>query len=203
MSYKLYYSLRSPFARRARLALERLLIPYEGKEENAFEPTSEFLIVNPLGLLPALVTPQGLQLCDSSTILEYLHERHGQRVWPADLDERARVRIAATWAEGVMTMTVNQYLEGQRAHPSLEWRADYSDTIRRTLDRLHALAGSEFPFVRGSELTQAGYDLITALDYLSLRAPYIQWSQHYPRFRAFYDKHASNALLKRTVPPAA
>src|SRR3712207_4501739 len=109
----LFYTVRSPFARRVRVALQRLAIPYEGKEVNVFEPTPEFLEANPLGLAPVYRIRDGLSwisIPDSATILEYLHESHGERIWPRDLKARARVRGASTLAEGIMSLSVSLFL---------------------------------------------------------------------------------------------
>lgn len=200
-NYKLYYSLRSPFARRVRIALERLLIPYEAKEEDVFRPSAEFLSANPLGLLPCLQFSQDFSLADSTAILEYLEDRYGHRIWPSDLDERLKVRSAATFAHGLMGATVSLFLEGRRAHPSIEWMIEHRENIDRTLDALERLARLEFPFVRGAELTQAGFDAITALDYLDVRTPQVDWSENHPGLKRFRDSHANHPVLKRTAPP--
>src|SRR4051794_13519408 len=109
--YQLFYSLRSPFARRVRIALQRLGLAFEAVEENVFEPSPRLLEANPLATVPVLViagkTPEEtVRVPDSATILEYLHESCGGRIWPADLALRTRVRAASTLAEGLMSECV-------------------------------------------------------------------------------------------------
>ena len=93
--------------------MNRLGVAFEAKEVNVFEPPAEFFTVNPLGLVPVLlvnpkpgIPSESFGLPDSSTILEYLHENYGERIWPKDLASRARARAASTLAEGLMTETV-------------------------------------------------------------------------------------------------
>ncbi len=71
---KLFYSVNSPFVRKCRVvALEKGL---EKRIElvtiNPMENPQELLAVNPLGTIPALITEDGLHLCDSAVICEYL-----------------------------------------------------------------------------------------------------------------------------------
>lgn len=200
--YSLYYSVRSPFARRVRVAMGRLEIPFEPKEMNVFEPPSDFLAANPLALVPVLVTGEGSAIPDSATILEYLHENYGERIWPKDLALRAEVRAAATLAEGVMGETVKWFLESQRAAPSPEWSREYVENIDRTLAAIAAKPLSGAPWMTGADLTQAGYDLMVALHYMRIRLQGFDWAAKYPALARFMATHESRPDLAPTTPPA-
>jgi glutathione S-transferase len=207
--YQLYYSLRSPFARRVRVAFQRLTLAYEAKEENVFEPSSDFLAANPLGLIPVLViqsksegATERLTLPDSATILEYLHENHGERIWPSDLGIRARVRAASTLAEGLMTEAVRWYLENQRSEPSAAWNQEYLENIDRTLTAIQAIPWKGLPWrVSDFQLTQAGYDLVIALEYMQLRLTGMNWPAKFPDLVRFLDLHRVRQDLAPTAPP--
>jgi glutathione S-transferase len=208
--YQLFYSIRSPFARRVRVAMQRLGISFDPIEMNVFEPPADFLAANPLATVPVLVVngktgapADRFTIPDSSTILDYLHENYGERVWPTDLALRARVRAAATLAEGIMFETVRWFLEGQRTTPSPEWTQEYVDNIERTLAVIGATSMRAPPWkISDLQLTQAGYDLIIALEYLRLRMPKFDWMSKYPELTRFLESHRVRQDLASTIPPA-
>jgi glutathione S-transferase len=206
--YQLFYSLRSPFARRVRVAMQRQSISFEPKIVNVFEPTAEFLKTNPLGLVPALVvsdkpgeSSSSFTIADSATILEYLHENHGGRVWPADLQLRARVRAASTLAEGLMTETVRWFLENTRPSPSAEWTAESIENIDRTLRAICASPLNTAPWkISDIQMTQAGYDLVVALEYMRLRLEGYDWEAKFPDLTRFLDLHRVRQDLASSAP---
>ena len=96
---KLYDYFRSSAAYRVRIALNlKGLAP-----ERAFvhlrrgaQRTEDYLAVNPLGLVPSLVTDGGEVLTQSLAIIEWLDETHPQPpLLPPDAAGRARVRALA------------------------------------------------------------------------------------------------------------
>lgn len=205
--YSLFYSLRSPFARRVRVAMARLNIPFDAQEINVFEPTPELREANPLGLVPVLSVKDPKEpffLPDSSTILEYLHENYGNRIWPADLQARARVRAASTLAEGLMAHSVTVFLERQRPAASTEVEMEYLGYLNATLARIAETSVFKMPWkVSDLQLTQAGYDLMIALDYLDLRNPELEWRKKWPELHRFHETHRSRSDLVPTAPPPA
>jgi glutathione S-transferase len=203
--YQLYYSLRSPFARRVRIALHRLNIPFEPLEINVFDPTRTFLETNPLGTVPAMSVQIGedkISLGDSSAILEFLHENYGGKIWPSELKVRAQVRAASTLAVGLMTQTVALYLERTRKLPALECELDFETTIEMTLHQIAQQAIFEMPWkVSDFQLTQAGYDLMTAVDYIKVRLAHVDFSAKWPELERFYQTHKNRNDLAPTAPP--
>jgi maleylacetoacetate isomerase len=96
---KLYDYFRSSAAYRVRIALNlKSLAP-----ERAFvhlrrgaQRADDYLAVNPLGLVPSLVTDAGEVLTQSLAIIEWLDETHPQPLLlPPDAAGRARVRALA------------------------------------------------------------------------------------------------------------
>lgn len=205
--YQLFYSVRSPFARRVRVALQRLNVPFTPKEINVFEPTPEFFSANPIGLVPVLTVNDGkdpFSIPDSATILEFLHDHYGQRIWPADPLARAKVRAASTLAEGIMSAAVALFLESGRKHPSLEWEKEHEDTIERILTQITKKSVMQMPWkISDFQLTQAGYDLAIALDYLDVRLARFEWKQRWPELARFQEVHRSRSDLQPTAPPPA
>ena len=96
---KLYDYFRSSAAYRVRIALnlkglapERAFVPLR----RGAQRTENYLAVNPLGLVPSLVTDGGEVLTQSLAIIEWLDETHPQPpLLPPDAAGRARVRALA------------------------------------------------------------------------------------------------------------
>jgi glutathione S-transferase len=198
--YRLFLSPRSPFARRVRLALRRLGLPVEERVMNVLESQPELESLNPLGLVPTLVLPDGRTLVDSSMILESLHELHGG-LWPESRTDRIELRQASTLATGLIQAAVS-YFQETRMHevPSPSWARDHALAMDRTLRHLGRMNASLF--VRGRTLTQAGWDLACALDYLALRAPEIFRHQAPASLRSVLDLAREDADFRATAPQA-
>ncbi|MGR9107696.1 MAG: maleylacetoacetate isomerase [Gammaproteobacteria bacterium] len=100
MALILYSYYRSSAAYRVRIALNLKNLDYaihpvhllrDGGEQNQ----SDYLEINPQGLVPALHTEHGL-LTESAAIIEYLEERYPlPHLLPEDLGDRALVRSLA------------------------------------------------------------------------------------------------------------
>ncbi|WP_269715231.1 glutathione S-transferase family protein [Caulobacter sp. NIBR2454] len=94
---KLYSHDMSPFAARVRLAIYA-----KGLEVEIASPpvaglkSPEYLAINPIGKLPALVLDCGQVIAESDTILEYLEDAFPKApLRPADPKEAARQRLIA------------------------------------------------------------------------------------------------------------
>jgi maleylpyruvate isomerase len=97
--YRVLSSMRSSAAWRLRIALKLKGLPYEEifHDLNAgAQDDPAFRAVNPQGLVPALVCPDGLVVTQSMAIIEYLDEAHPLTpLLPRDAAGRARVRALA------------------------------------------------------------------------------------------------------------
>jgi maleylpyruvate isomerase len=90
---------RSSTSFRVRVALNLKGIHYTQKTYRLREGDQrlpDYLVVNPQGLVPSLVTPDGLVLTQSLAIMEWLDEVFPEpALLPADTNGRARVRALA------------------------------------------------------------------------------------------------------------
>lgn len=209
--YKLTFSLRSPFARRIRLALHRLKFPFELIEENVLEPSPEFQKLTPLGLVPAMITPEGTLVTDSNNLLEILNDRSGGKIWPEDRMKRELVRQASVYATGVMTNVVSHFLETIQPSPSEAFMKDCEAAAR---DTLHLLctdpimlsswngASHENPH-RGfsRSLTQASWDIAVAAQYTSVRFKKWDWATEYPILASHVQICMEDSEFRASVPP--
>jgi glutathione S-transferase len=199
----LYISLRSPFARRIRLALHRLNISYDEKTVDVFQDNPDLLAANPLGLVPTLKTADG-PITDSANILEYLDETHGG-IWPEDPRAKINARQISVWSEGVMQSLVLYFQEAKMHEvPSPRWEKEHSDTIEATLSYLdEAPKDVWFTTEPASEgLTQAAWDLCVALEYMDLRLAELNWRAKYPGFMSILEAARKNSYFCETTPPA-
>lgn len=203
LTYRLFMSPRSPFVRRIRFALLRLKLPFDEVVVDAFNPTDEFLQASPLGLLPVLELPDGVFIPDAATILDYLDETHPPGIWPENPIVRVKVRVASTWAEGLMTAVVNHHLESRRTAPDADWSQDFEDTLIRTLGRIQEQDLSKEPWMFEGRPTQAFWDLGVSLEYIDLRFPRLEWRKLFPRLIPVLDECRKSPLFRETAPPPA
>lgn len=198
----LFVSLRSPFARRIRLAMHRLGVAYTEKTVDVFQENPDLLAANPLGLVPTLISKDG-PICDSANILEYLDEVYGG-IWPEAKSARIQARQAAVWAEGIMQSLVLHFQEAKLHEvPSPRWLKEHVDSMEETLSFLTGAPESVWisSNPKSEGLTQAGWDLCVTLEYMDLRLPALQWRKKYPGFNAILELARKNPYFCETTPP--
>lgn len=114
---KLYGAWFCPFVQRSWIVLAEKNIPHQYLEINPYHKSFEFLALNPRGLVPTLAVPvEGKKdpkpLYESTVICEYLDEafadesKHGPRLLPGDVYERARTRL---WIDHVSSRIVPSF----------------------------------------------------------------------------------------------
>lgn len=200
-NYQLLLTPRSPFARRARLALVRAGVPFELKEVSVFDPVSPVLIEqSPLATVPVLILPSGEAVPDSAAILEYLHEEHGQKIWPASEMLRRQVRSASVWAEGIMAATVGYYLDSLKPLPPQEWMQDSWRIVERTFQRILAQGLEQLPWRHLCEPTQAGWDLAVAAEYAWMRLPGLEAARD-PQIVTLVEQCRKLPAFRESTPP--
>ncbi len=180
------------------MALHRLKLPVEERFLNVFEDHPDFLALNPLGLIPTLVTPEGMALIDSSAILETLDDRTGS-IWPRDLELRIHVRNASTLLTGMMQSMVSFFQESSMHEvPSPFWMKDHHDTIKRA--KMRALQMPEWLLIQEGKLTQAGWDLAVAKEYLEFRVKDLAFSEDHPTLQSVLNIAMNNPAFQESKP---
>ena len=180
--YHLFASLRSPFARRIRLALKRLGIENKETLLDVFQYNPELLAANPMGMVPTLVFPDFGPVGDSATILEVLQEKTGD-IWPKDLHQRVEAL----------------FFQETKMHeaPSPYWVYEHASSIQDTLDFLSKAPA--FVWEEDGKLTQAAWDLGVAIEYTALRIPEIDWKKH-PGLVSVVEKAKQDPFFVETTP---
>jgi len=108
---KLYQTYASPFPTRVRLLLYAKGIAAEIVEPPGFHASTEakgdYLKVNPIGRVPALVLDDGRVLPESEVICEYLEDAYPEpSLRPADPYQRARMRLLSRICDFYVVMAM-------------------------------------------------------------------------------------------------
>lgn len=99
---KLLGTWRGPFAMRVRLALNFKGLSYEYQEEDLANKSDLLLVSNPVNKKVPVLIHNGMPICESLAILEYIDEVYhgiGPSLLPAHPYQRARARFWATYID--------------------------------------------------------------------------------------------------------
>ncbi len=200
---KLRYSPTSPYVRKVTVTALELGLDerIERVETNVGDPKTDIARDNPLGKVPALITDEGLTLCDSPLICEYLTSlKHDAGLLPASGTARWKVLNRAALADGILDAAVARVME-ERVRPEDKrwpgWHERQGRKVRATLDRLEQEAAA-------GEIEQS-LDLGTialgcALGYLDFRFAGEDWRSERPALAAWYETFAQRPSMTATVP---
>lgn len=142
----------SPFVRRVAVSLKLQGRPFERQIVNVLQ--SDFggiTEANPLGRVPVLRLDDGMDLIETSAIIDYLDQTavEGKCLFPADGPSRIAHLQIAGYANGVAEKGVAMVYEAIRRPAELQWpdwRARLAQQITAGLDHLETLAASaEWP----------------------------------------------------------
>ncbi|HEU0118514.1 MAG TPA: glutathione S-transferase family protein [Alphaproteobacteria bacterium] len=188
ISYRLYHHPLDASSRRVRLALAEKAVACDFVIEKPWEPSADFLALNPSGEVPVLVIEQGgdkHMLADAQAICEYLDETQAAAtLLGKDPYARAEVRRLVGWFDGKFAREVTMPLLGEKAlkrlagagepdsqmiHTGMHNIRGHLDYISWLTERRNWLAGDSLTF---ADLA-AGAQL-SVIDYLGD----VPWSQH-------------------------
>ncbi len=174
---RLYHVPLSPFCRKVRLTLAEKKIEHDLAVEKYWERDADFLRRNPAGQVPVLRI-DGLTLCDSGAICEYLEEVHPTpALLPQGAGARHEVRRLVAWfddkfAREVTTKLlyerVNKKVMGQGYPDSANVKAG-ARAIKFHLDYMAWLLDQR-RWLAGDALTLADFAAaahLSCLDYIS------------------------------------
>lgn len=195
---KLCFSPTSPYVRKVRAcAITReidKLIELVPTDPNASRP--EFVAINPLSKVPALVTDDGVALFDSPVICEYLDSiGDALPMFPAHGTLRWRALRFQAMGDGILDASVPR--RGEMMKPQDEgrmaWIARQKAAVDHTLDALEA-----DPPHRAIDV--GSITVACALGYLDFRFAAQPWRPSHPKLAAWYEGFAQNAGIANTVP---
>lgn len=202
MTRTLYYTQRSPYARKVRIVLAQKQLVCELKETDIKNKSEEFLRLSPIGKVPVLVDENGLIFWDSTLIVEYLDETYPEpSFYPQEPLERLRCRQGEELADSLTDNAVGLWLETQRGNnASANKKADYQSTITRLLGSFEQQL-SKSTYLLGDKLSAIDVAAVSGLGYYSLRFG-SDWQQHYSSLSQWFEQLHNYSSIASTIPRA-
>lgn len=193
---KLYHSGASPYVRKVNAVAIHHGIALERVATNPHESPAALLADNPLSKVPALVTDDGIALCDSPLICEYLDSiGTGEKLIPDHGAPRWNALRVAALADGIMDAAVGRRM--QAALPQDEGRQRFDARAKAAIARaLDVLEGED----DHAPLTIGAVGAVCALGYLDFRFANEDWRAGRPRLAAWYARTVQLAPFADTMP---
>ncbi len=171
---KLVGQYDSPFVRRVAIALHHHGIPFDRKVISTFEHFDENLNINPLGKVPTLILPNGDQIYDSKSIIEYLESKATADVRLTVSDQTDYVRMLQVEAVGIglAEKTYERVIEFARRSPGTHdpiWIERLERQIESALAWLSARC--RLPNFVADRLSRADLAVATATTFLFEKQP--------------------------------
>lgn len=202
MSLQLRFAPTSPYVRKAMVLAHEtgLADRLEIVPTDVWSADTDIQDDNPLGKVPALVTPEGT-LCDSPLVCEYLDALHGgRRFFPQEGPARWRALRIAALGDGILDAAVGTVIETLRRPSDKVWDGNVerqAGKIHAALDSLEQEAGGF-----GQALDIGTVTVACALGYLDFRLSNHAWREGRPRLAAWYAEVAKRPSMVATEPRA-
>jgi glutathione S-transferase len=200
---RLYRSLSSPYARRVRVVIEELGLAgqIDEIEVDPYDPPADFLAINPLSKVPALITEQGEALPDSNLIISYLFTRgHGLAALPSGARRWGALRRQYL-AEGIIDAVAASISEKRRPEGIIY--QVFLDRQAAAIHRAAAQLDAEAAELLQETPTTVEITIGCALADLDLRMPYLEWRRGHDALAAWYAQFATRPSMQKTAPQAA
>lgn len=200
---KLYWSPRSPFARKVmvfaheagladRIECVRTLVAMS-------RPNRELMRLNPLGKIPTLVTAEGGILYDSTVICEYLDTLHGRApLFPPAGDARF---AALRWHALGDNLLDNLVLwRNERLRPPPQQSAELIRALESKTKAAVEFLQGEAAALAGTAVGIGHIAIGCALGYIDFRFPELDWRSGHGRLSAWYAQFEQRPSMRRTMP---
>ena len=199
---KLISATPSPYARKVRIALAEKSIPFELLTEVPWNDDTTLPQHNPLEKLPILLPDDGPPVYHSSHIMEWIERRHpAPPLLPPDDDgilEHKRVEVIG---DGICDAFLLVFFERMRpeAHQSEGWVARQMRKVDGGIAELARTVGGR-EFAVGDRFGLADIAAGSALGYLAVRAPQIDWRGRHPALEAYASRLFQRPSFQATMP---
>jgi glutathione S-transferase len=196
----LYYTQRSPYARKVRILLAEKNLPCEFRITDIINKSPEFLKISPIGKVPVLVDENSTTVWDSTLIMEYLEETYPQpSFYPNQSSQRLECLKWEELADNLADNSIGlwfQHRKKEKADSSV--KAKYWRVINRLLPIFdEQLATSTY--LLGETLTAADIAAVCAVGYYSFRLGE-DWQQQYFRLKKWFKLLHERESVKSTIP---
>jgi glutathione S-transferase len=197
---RLFYSHASPYSRKVRIvARERnLLGSLEEVAANPLGEAAELQSANPLGKIPALIVNEKFALYDSPVICEYLDTLGAApQLVPVQGEARWLVLRAQALADGLLDSAVAIVYETRR--PANEQSSTTMARWHGQIERALAAMAQQLPALP-AVFNLGHIAFVSALGYLDLRHPAIDWRKAHPPLAAWFAALAQRPSVRDTLP---
>ena len=199
---KLFYTTRSPFARKVNALI------HEANKKNEVElvpidlwsPDNGLRKLNPLAKIPTLLLEDNSCIFDSPLICSYLDFKFRSNLFPSfATEEYWKVMWWQTLGDGILQAIVNNYIE-------LELRPkdkQYIISIRRNEQAIKAgfeQINNRINEIKNLKFGIAHITIVTAIDYLNFRLPKFKINEKYPEVNNWYLEISKRPSLVDTYP---
>ena len=193
----LLWSPRSPYARKALMALDLLgLLPQVDlrltRVALQMPPDPALLAENPLGKIPVLVVPGLGPLFDSRLIVSWLDRQTPGVLFPADPAAHLETERLETLADGVTDVLLlwrTEESRGDRKNPQIA--AGFETKVRTGMPVLEAIA----PTLDPSSLNVGQIALRCCLDQLDFRYAACNWRAAFPALAAWHAAVGAHRVI--------
>ncbi|MFA6310043.1 MAG: glutathione S-transferase [Sterolibacterium sp.] len=199
---KLLGTLTSPYVRKARIVLAEKKIDYEFVVNSPWDAENTVSLHNPLSKIPVLLLDDDSTLYDSRVIVEYLDTvSPNNRLIPASGRERITVKRWEALGDGICDAAASEYQESKRpkAQRSEDWIKRQRHKIIGGLETLAEDLGDQ-AWCHGNAFSLADIAIGSALGYLQLRAPKLDWRTTHPNLDKLYAKLMLRPSFVDTLP---
>jgi glutathione S-transferase len=196
---KLYGSTRSPFSRKALVAVRELAltdrIEFRPVVVSQTQVDDELARIHPLGQIPALLLDDGRVIHDSFVICEYLDRQVAGGLVPAGGDARWEVLSRHALAQGLLETLVKLF--GERKRTSDPLQPAYVDAFSKKFFRGLPALDVHYRSVRSS-FDVGDIAVGCALSYADFRFPQYDWRAGHPALAAYYAHIAERPSMRAT-----
>ncbi|HXF65265.1 MAG TPA: glutathione S-transferase C-terminal domain-containing protein [Burkholderiales bacterium] len=198
---KLYGSLTSPYARKARVLIKEKKLPVEFVVEDPWPEDSPIIGRNPFSKVPVLEYAAGSYLFESHFICHYLDHLDGNSLEPRDAAGYWQSQWWQALGNGLIDAVIARVLETRRP-PERQW----AEKMAREEKRVHraiALAESACQggrYLVGGRFTLADLVLGVALQYVDFRYPH-DWRAAHRKLARWHAGVTARSSFEETLPP--
>lgn len=196
---KLIGSPSSPFVRKIRvLLIEKGFGDIEVEMLNPWDASPEFLAINPLARVPALVLTNGVIFYDSKLIADYIEDTmQGPKFVPEAGAARWFVLQAQAHADNMIDIGIRSVLERRRPEDKQIKEQIIRDeiTIARGIGATAKLVKALEP-----QISLGHIALACSLGYVDFRMPHIKWRERHPELAAWYQDMRLRPSMQATIP---
>ncbi|MEB3211726.1 MAG: glutathione S-transferase family protein [Leptolyngbyaceae bacterium] len=200
MARTLYYTPRSPYARKVRIVMAEKNLSCTLIDTDVKQKSPEFLRLNPIGKIPVFIDENGLIFWDSTLIVEYLEETYPDSpFYPTNPLERLRCKQGEELADSLTDAIVALSYEVRKGtDANAQVQAHHQQNVDRMMSVFEQQL-SQAQYLLTNNLTIVDVAVISGLGYYTLRCG-DEWSRHFPAIAEWGDRLHQLPSIQSTIP---